>query len=259
MIQCPEAHLFCGNCMRAHASSLLGTQNPDIKCFDLSGCNALIPESELRRFLPDEMLRLWERARQRKDIQSANLKGLEECPFCDYSVIIEFSEERLLRCGNKDVCGMVSCRACKKPVSTFRFVPWCFVTLHHLHAGSFTAALWRSVFNHPTAFTPLMHIIGYRRGRRQESGATTHRRRSYECVRCHLKIFLLLHLFCLISCPYLGRAMVRSCPSCNRCLSSFFWPQKILIFLRFSAIVKTDGVWCLVSHAVGKPLNWFLF
>jgi hypothetical protein len=108
--------------MRAYGSSLLGTQNPDIKCLDLSGCNALIPESELRRFLPDEMMRLWERARQRKDIQSADLKGLEECPFCDYSVIIESAVEKLLRCGNKEVCGIVSCRACKKPVSTLRFL-----------------------------------------------------------------------------------------------------------------------------------------
>jgi hypothetical protein len=123
MIQCSETHLFCSNCLTAYASSLLGTQNPDIQCLDLSGCKALIPESELRRFLPDEMMRLWERSQQRKEIQAAGLKGLEECPFCDYSVIIESNEEKLLRCGNEEECGVVSCRTCKKSVSALNFLP----------------------------------------------------------------------------------------------------------------------------------------
>jgi E3 ubiquitin-protein ligase RNF216 len=121
MIQCPETHLFCGNCLRAYASSLLGTQNPDIKCMDLSGCNALIPESELKRFLSKKVMKLWERSQQRKEIQAAGLKGLAECPFCDYSVIIESSEEKLLQCGNEEECGVISCRMCKKPVSSLRF------------------------------------------------------------------------------------------------------------------------------------------
>jgi len=120
--------------MSAYAATLLATQNPDIQCLDLSGCNALIPESELKRFLPDEMMRLWEKANQRKDIRAASLKGLEECPFCDYSVIIESVEEKLFKCGNEEVCGVVSCRMCKKPVSVwvfslFRWIPFYDVTL----------------------------------------------------------------------------------------------------------------------------------
>jgi TRIAD3 protein (E3 ubiquitin-protein ligase RNF216) len=63
------------------------------------------------------MMKLWERVKQRKEIEAAGLSGLEECPFCDYAVIIEDKEDKLLKCGNLDVCGVVSCRGCKKSVS----------------------------------------------------------------------------------------------------------------------------------------------
>ena len=122
MVQCPEAHLFCRNCMKAYASSLLGTHNAKINCIDRSGCTTPILESELRRFLPDGMMKLWERVKQRQDIEAAGLGGLAECPFCDYAVIIEDIEDKLLRCGNDDICGVVSCRECKKPVSKHCFV-----------------------------------------------------------------------------------------------------------------------------------------
>jgi TRIAD3 protein (E3 ubiquitin-protein ligase RNF216) len=114
MVQCPEAHLFCRTCMKSYAANLLGMHDPKINCIDPSGCAAPIPESELRRFLPDGMMKLWERVKQQKEIEAAGLVGLEECPFCDYAVIIEDVEEKLLRCGNLDVCGVVSCRTCKK-------------------------------------------------------------------------------------------------------------------------------------------------
>jgi len=103
--------------MKSYAATQLGMNDPKINCIDQSGCTAPIPESELRRFLPDGMMKLWERVTQRKEIESAGLGGLETCPFCDYAVIIEDEEEKLLRCGNSDVCGVVSCRACKKSVS----------------------------------------------------------------------------------------------------------------------------------------------
>ena len=64
-------------------------------------------------------MRLWERVSQRKEIMNARLVGLEECPFCDYGVMIENNDEKLLRCGNEEMCGIVSCRACKKPASNF--------------------------------------------------------------------------------------------------------------------------------------------
>ncbi|RDB24555.1 hypothetical protein Hypma_008324 [Hypsizygus marmoreus] len=119
MVQCPETHLFCSTCVSSYAATLLGTHDPNIKCMHPSGCTLLLPESELRRVLPEKSLELWDRVRQRKALEAAKDDGLdvEECPFCDWACVVgrPFEEERLFRCGNEDVCGVVSCRGCKKP------------------------------------------------------------------------------------------------------------------------------------------------
>ena len=116
MVQCPETHLFCSECMTTYASTLLGSHDPNIVCMDQSGCKAAIPASELHRFLPQKLIDLWERVKQRKEVELAGLEGLEECPFCDWSCVIENPDEKLFRCENIDICGEVSCRSCKKAV-----------------------------------------------------------------------------------------------------------------------------------------------
>ena len=119
MIQCPEAHLFCMSCMTSYAETKLGAHDAVIACMDQSGCELPFPESELRRFLTPKLLELYERVKQRKEIEAAGLEGLEECPFCDYKVVIENDQERLFRCEN-EACGAVTCRQCKKLVSVTR-------------------------------------------------------------------------------------------------------------------------------------------
>ena len=114
-MQCPEAHLFCTTCMMSYAETKLGEHDARIVCMDQSGCKLAFPESELRRFLTPKLLELYERVKQRKEIEAAGLEGLEECPFCEYKVVIENSLERLFRCENTE-CGAVSCRECKKLV-----------------------------------------------------------------------------------------------------------------------------------------------
>ncbi|KAI8992736.1 hypothetical protein BD414DRAFT_482028 [Trametes punicea] len=114
MIQCPEAHLFCTSCMMTYAETKLGEHDSRIVCMDQSGCKLPFPESELRRFLTPKLLELYERVKQRKDIEAAGLENLEECPFCDYKVVIENEQERLFRCEN-EACGAITCRQCKKP------------------------------------------------------------------------------------------------------------------------------------------------
>jgi E3 ubiquitin-protein ligase RNF216 len=85
---------------------------------DISGCKMSFPDSELRRILPDKLFDLYEQIRQRRDIELAGLEGLEECPFCDFKVVMdaEFQADKVLRCQNED-CGKVSCRKCKEEVS----------------------------------------------------------------------------------------------------------------------------------------------
>ncbi|EGO04090.1 hypothetical protein SERLA73DRAFT_175842 [Serpula lacrymans var. lacrymans S7.3] len=113
MVQCPDAHLFCKTCMTSYASTLLGEHNPKIVCMDQSGCKLAFPDSELQRFLTPKLMELYERVKQRKEIEAAGLENLEECPFCEYKVVIDNEQERLFHCDNAD-CGAVSCRECKK-------------------------------------------------------------------------------------------------------------------------------------------------
>jgi E3 ubiquitin-protein ligase RNF216 len=116
MTQCPDAHLFCVDCLTSYASSRLGEHNPAIECMDQSGCKLLFTPSELRRILSPKLLDLYERVSQRKELEAAGLEGLEECPFCEYQVVIENDQEKLFRC-EREECGAVSCRKCKKLVS----------------------------------------------------------------------------------------------------------------------------------------------
>ncbi|KAG7447786.1 uncharacterized protein BT62DRAFT_930827 [Guyanagaster necrorhizus] len=114
MVQCPEAHLFCSDCLTAYTSTQLGAYDVNILCMDQSGCKRPFPESELRRFLSPKLMELYERVKQRKEIEAAGLDGLEECPFCEFKCVIENPDERLFRCGNEETCGAITCRSCKK-------------------------------------------------------------------------------------------------------------------------------------------------
>ncbi|GJE95558.1 hypothetical protein PsYK624_117440 [Phanerochaete sordida] len=113
MTQCPDAHLFCVECVTNYAATLLGEHNPAIGCMDQSGCKLLFAPAELRRILTPKLLELYERVSQRKELEAAGLDNLEECPFCEYQVVIENEEEKLFRC-EREECGAVSCRKCKK-------------------------------------------------------------------------------------------------------------------------------------------------
>ncbi|KAH9922385.1 uncharacterized protein B0H18DRAFT_1018159 [Fomitopsis serialis] len=114
-----DGGIECGCCFTNYAfdkmiQELLGSHDANIVCMDQSGCKLVFPESELRRFLTPKLLSLYERVTQRKEIEAAGLVGLEECPHCDYKVVIENDQEKLFRCQNED-CMAVTCRQCKKP------------------------------------------------------------------------------------------------------------------------------------------------
>lgn len=122
MVQCPDAHLFCSDCVTAYASTQLGAHDVNILCMDQSGCKHPFPESELRRLLSPKLMELYERVKQRKEIEAAGLDGLEECPFCEYKCVIENPNEKLFRCGNEETCGAITCRSCKKVVRGFFYL-----------------------------------------------------------------------------------------------------------------------------------------
>jgi len=115
MAQCTDTHLFCTSCVTSYASAKLGEQSSDFRCMDISGCKMTFPDSELRRVLPEKLFTLYEHIRQRREIELADIEGLEECPFCDYKVVMDadFETDKVLTC-QKEECGRVSCRKCKQ-------------------------------------------------------------------------------------------------------------------------------------------------
>ena len=115
MVQCPDAHLFCKGCMKSYVGSLLSHHDPQIRCMDQSGCKLTFEDAQLKKCLSPKLLELYERVKQAKEIEAAGLDGLEECPYCEYKVVIENPDEKLFHC-ERDECGAVSCRACKKLV-----------------------------------------------------------------------------------------------------------------------------------------------
>ena len=127
MIQCPDAHLFCTECMLSYASNLLGEYNFEIICMDQSDCKLPFPESELRRFLPPKLLSLYERVKQAKEIEMAGLDGLEECPHCEFKAVLDDPSTKLFACQSEE-CGAVTCRECKKPVRSFLYGLWSWLT-----------------------------------------------------------------------------------------------------------------------------------
>src|SRR6188768_942667 len=93
MVQCPEAHLFCQTCVSQYAATQLGAQTASIVCMHSSDCRTPFPVSELQRILDPKLMALYERIKQRSEIEAAGLEGLEECPFCEFKCVIEASME----------------------------------------------------------------------------------------------------------------------------------------------------------------------
>ena len=208
MVQCPEAHLFCRSCMKSYAANLLGMHDPKINCIDRSGCAKPMPESELRRFLPDSMMQQWERVKQRNEIEAAGLVGLQECPFCDYAVIIEDADDKLLRCGNLAVCGVVSCRTCKKSASKRFCTP---------RDSSLMFCVYRIIFRrHVTVrciftnsigpLTKILHVI--------EVDNVLDGRHTVEEAMSNRVPFVVSFLHTLIAIT--GQALFRNCPACEK-------------------------------------------
>ncbi|KAF8523210.1 hypothetical protein JB92DRAFT_2705456 [Gautieria morchelliformis] len=113
MMQCPDGHLFCKDCVRMQAETVIGNQKTEILCMDQSDCKLPFTTDILSQCLDDRTIALWDKLRQAKDIRDANLEGLEDCPFCDYALIIPLTVQQLpvFDCAK---CKNVSCRRCKK-------------------------------------------------------------------------------------------------------------------------------------------------
>ncbi|SCZ89197.1 BZ3500_MvSof-1268-A1-R1_Chr1-1g01022 [Microbotryum saponariae] len=110
---CSEGCQFCRDCATQNVNTQIGMRKCVIPCMSVDGCAAIFRDSELERFLPSTTLAALEKIRQEKEVDLAELEGLEKCPFCSFACIIDNPNEKLFHCIS-DACRKVSCRSCKK-------------------------------------------------------------------------------------------------------------------------------------------------
>ncbi|GES60235.1 RING finger protein [Aspergillus terreus] len=107
-----DAHVFCFTCIRKSAETQIGLMKYELRCMDVSDCDANFVHLELEMALGSALLGKLEALQQDDEIRRANLTGLESCPFCDFKAIYPPVEQnREFRCLNPS-CEIVSCRLC---------------------------------------------------------------------------------------------------------------------------------------------------
>jgi TRIAD3 protein (E3 ubiquitin-protein ligase RNF216) len=77
-------------------------------------CKAEFSLPTLKRALPKAVYDRIIRQLQALDLKEAGIENLIECPFCDFQVIMENENDRILRCLNP-ACMKESCRMCREP------------------------------------------------------------------------------------------------------------------------------------------------
>jgi hypothetical protein len=100
MLACQENHEFCTTCLIQYARSVIGDGYIAIRCPGWESCENFIKDSELRTFLPPDLLKKWNRFR--KLHKNPNFS---ECPNCHYGFLGQ-AENPIHTCSR---CGEIYC------------------------------------------------------------------------------------------------------------------------------------------------------
>ncbi|KAJ3047058.1 hypothetical protein HK097_000270 [Rhizophlyctis rosea] len=91
LVQCPEGHLFCMECLGRHVEEGLFGQGQlrgrPVVCIDPGGCGREFLWGELRRALKEDVAEAYEKAVAERELESAGL-DLVRCPFCSYAEVL---------------------------------------------------------------------------------------------------------------------------------------------------------------------------
>ena len=72
-------------------------------------CSAEYNIGILQNMLRPASMNLLLRRRQQDEVRNAQLDNMESCPFCDFAMVIENSDEKVFKCQNPE-CLRESCR-----------------------------------------------------------------------------------------------------------------------------------------------------
>ena len=79
-------------------------------------CDATFPMTVLQKALKANLFSKWLSRIQIAELEKADIKGLEQCPFCAFATIMDDTppeQNKLFVCQNPE-CGKNSCRLCKE-------------------------------------------------------------------------------------------------------------------------------------------------
>ncbi|KAJ3427297.1 e3 ubiquitin-protein ligase [Anaeramoeba flamelloides] len=114
MVSCKDGHLFCCDCLYNLVKHSIGQRKKEIRCPCVTKCEFGFSDEMLKKAVPENVLKNYQQLVQDSEIQSAGIKNLKKCPFCNYAVIIEnpnIGNTNILECKNI-ACLKVSCLLC---------------------------------------------------------------------------------------------------------------------------------------------------
>jgi TRIAD3 protein (E3 ubiquitin-protein ligase RNF216) len=125
MLSCSlNQHSFCRDCVRRYSDEQIGGGIVALVCIRrgyvmllgshrvtcmVEGCEADFSLEMLQSALRPETFSLLLRRRQTAELRQADIENLEQCPSCDFAMVIENTAERVFRCRNRD-CLKETCR-----------------------------------------------------------------------------------------------------------------------------------------------------
>ena len=112
LVRCPDGHAYCSDCVSRAARVVVGEGKSAVLC--LGQCHLELEEPQLRQSVEPEVLSRLLARKQAKEVEEAGLEGLEQCPACTFSLVMEDPSDRVLICRNP-VCGAETCRSCREP------------------------------------------------------------------------------------------------------------------------------------------------
>jgi len=90
VLQCTEAHMFCKDCVTSWVDDRLENAKVVVDC--MQECQGTIPDSALRRILPEGALERLMKRRQDQEVGQARLDGIVNCMWCNFNYIPRYED-----------------------------------------------------------------------------------------------------------------------------------------------------------------------
>ncbi|OHT09549.1 hypothetical protein TRFO_21610 [Tritrichomonas foetus] len=114
-IRCTNGHEFCTQCVRSYVTSQVTMGSSSNKCIAMHAeeCTGKIPYDELKKAVPESLLKNWDRIDSINELRRAGVKNLVTCAHCGHTFQL-FNKNRYL-IKTCPTCGRGTCVKCGQP------------------------------------------------------------------------------------------------------------------------------------------------